>query len=335
MPLDVLVPDLLPPPDAPAGVRATRLAALEKWLARADLETTGDRGAAAWLASAYGLASPPPVAAIALAGEGEASEGAWMRADPVHLRIDHDYLKLHDASVLDVRREEAEALVAALQDHFRQDGLEFRAPSPERWYVKAPEGALPKTTPLDDAMGRDVFGLLPANSAAINWRSAMTEAQMVMGAHAVNARRDAEGKLAINSVWFWGEGVLPAQLPKRYALVYARDDVFACGLGLRSGAEVRPLVGAIAELDLARPEDSVLVVIDGLAAALRRGDEPAWRAAAAALDANWFAGLGHAIERFDHVRLILPAGKDTRVASLTGASRWRWFRARKPLAAHA
>jgi hypothetical protein len=335
MPLDVLVPDLLPPPDAPAGLRATRLAALEKWLARADLETVTETGTAAWLASAYGLASPPPLAAIALAGEGEASEGAWMRADPVHLRIDHDYLKLHDASVLDVKREEADALVAALQDHFRQDGLEFRAPSPERWYVRAPEGALPKTTPLDDARGRDVFGLLPTNSAAINWRSAMTEAQMVMGAHEVNTRREAEGKLAINSVWFWGEGVLPAQLPKRYALVYARDEVFACGLGLRSGAEVRPLVGAIAELDLARPEDSVLVVIDGLTAALRRGDEPAWRAAAAALDANWFAGLGQAIERFDHVRLVLPGAKSTRVANLSGASRWRWFRARKPLAAHA
>jgi hypothetical protein len=334
MPLDVLVPDLLPPPDAPAGVRATRLAALEKWLARADLETAGDRGAAAWLASAYGLPAPPPVAAIALAGEGQWSDGAWMRADPVHLRIDHDYLKLHDASVLDVERDEADALVAALQDHFRQDGLELRALSPQRWYVKVPEGALPKTTPLDDALGRDVFGLLPANTAAINWRSAMTEAQMVMGAHAVNARREAEGKLAINSVWFWGEGTLPAQLARRYALVYA-GDVFARGPGLRSGAEVRPLVGAIAELDLARPEDSVLVVIDGLTAALRRGDEPAWRAAAAMLDTNWFAGLGHAIERFDRVRLILPAGKDTRVANLSGASRWRWFRARKPLAAHA
>jgi hypothetical protein len=68
---------------------------------------------------------------------------------------------------------------------------------------------------------------------------------------------------------------------------------------------------------------------------LRRGDEPAWRAAAAALDANWFAGLGQAIERFDHVRLVLPGAKSTRVANLSGASRWRWFRARKPLAAHA
>ena len=313
--------------------RALRLPALEKWLARADLRTVPGQGAAAWLASEYALPSPPPVAAISLAGEGETAEGAWMRADPVHLRIDHDYLRLHDASILGVQRDEADALVRALQDHFRQDGLEFRAPSPDRWYLKAPAGELPRTTPLEEALGRDVFGLLPSNTA-INWRSAITEAQMVIGAHEVNARRAAAGKPAINSVWFWGEGALPPEVHKRYALVYAGDDVFARGLGSLSGAEVRT-VAAISGVDLARAEDSVLVAIPTLTPCLRRGDEAGWRAAAATLDEQWFAGLGHAIERFDQVRLILPAGKDTRIANLSGASRWRWFRARKPLAAHA
>jgi hypothetical protein len=333
MPLDLLVPDLLLPPDASATLRALRLPALEKWLARADIQAVPERGAAAWLASEYGLPSPAPIAAIALAGEGDTAEGAWMRADPVHLRVDHDYLKLHDASVLDVSRAEADALAGALQDHFSQDGLELRARAPDRWYVRAPGGELPKTTSIEDALGRDVFGLLPANTA-INWRSAITEAQMVLAAHEVNARRGSEGKLAVNSVWFWGEGELPRELRKRYALVYAGNDVFARGLGVLSGAEVRPLA-PIADLDLARPEDSVLVAIDALTAPLRRGDPEAWRNAAATLDEQWFAGLGDAIERFDRVRLILPGGKDTRIATLTGSSRWRWFRTRKPLAAHA
>jgi hypothetical protein len=155
-----------------------------------------------------------------------------------------------------------------------------------------------------------------------------------MGTHEVNARREAQGKLAANSVWFWGEGTLPAEVRKRYALIYAKDDVFARGLGLLSGAEVRTLA-PIADVDIARAGDSVLVTIVALTPALRRGDAAAWRSAAATLDEQWFAGLGRAIERFDNVRLILPAGKDTRIANLDGASRWRWFRARKPLAAHA
>src|SRR5712691_2001650 len=111
MPLDLLVPDLLLPQDAPAAMRALRLPELEKWLARADVETVAGTGAMRWLGAAFDLANPP-VAAIERAGEGAARNGAWMRADPVHLRIDHDYLKLHDASVLDVRSQEADAMVA-------------------------------------------------------------------------------------------------------------------------------------------------------------------------------------------------------------------------------
>jgi hypothetical protein len=175
--------------------------------------------------------------------------------------------------------------------------------------------------------------LLPANTA-INWRSAITEAQMVMGAHEVNARREAEGKLAINSVWFWGEGALPKEVRRRYALVYAKDDVFARGLGSLSGAEVRT-PARIGDVDLARAEDSVLAAIPALTPLLRAGDEAGWKAAAATLDEHWFAGLGSAIERFDRVRLVMPSGRETRIATLGESARWRWFRARKPLAAHA
>ena len=336
MPLDLLVPDLLLPQDAPAAMRALRLPELEKWLARADVETVAGTGAMRWLGAAFDLADLP-VAAIERAGEG-ASDGAWMRADPIHLRIDHDDLKLHDASILDVRREEADAMVAALQEHFRQDGLEFHAAAAERWYVRVPEDALPrKTTPVDDALGRNVFGLLPENAGTpprINWRSALTEAQMVLSGHEVNARRESEGKLAINSVWFWGEGPRPAALAKRYALVHA-DDAFARGLGIMSGAEVRPAAKSIAEIDLVRKDEAVLAVIGDLTAALRRIDSARWQETARALDTQWFAGLGESIERFERVRLILPAGTDTRIANLTAGSRWRWFRGRKPLAAHA
>ena len=41
-----------------------------------------------------------------------------MRADPVHLRVEGDALRLYDASMLGVTAEEAAALAAALQQHF-------------------------------------------------------------------------------------------------------------------------------------------------------------------------------------------------------------------------
>lgn len=308
MPLDLLVPDLL--------VSTDRLRSVEKWLARADVARHPARSAAAWLADAYGMPALP-VAALSRLGDAGSAEGAWMRADPVHLLVEGDSLRLRDASMLDVRPDEARALTAALQAHFAADGLEFRAEASDRWYVKLPAGDAPRTTPLDDALGRNVFGLLPEDA---KWRSAMTEAQMILAGHEVNARREAEGRPAINSVWFWGAGALPAAAAKPYANVQANDPV-ARGLARVSGAELQALPASIADIDLARENDAVLAVVSGLEHA--------------ALDERWFRPLGEAIERFDRVRVIIPSSRDTLVATLTASSRWRWFRSAKPLAAYA
>lgn len=312
MPLDLLVPDLLLSP----AERPDRLASVEKWLARADLGRHSARGAGGWLAHAYGLPALPVAALTRLADTGSA-EGTWMRADPVHLAVEGDSLRLRDASSLGIALDEARLLAASLQSHFADDGLEFSAEAPARWHVKLPGGEAPATTALDDALGRNVFGLLPQEG---KWRSAMTEAQMILNGHEVNARREAEGKPAINSVWFWGAGALPTAIARPYAAVHAKD-ALARGLAKHSGAALLDLPDSISGIDLAREGDAVLAVLDGLDAA--------------AIDEHWFRPLGDAIERFDRVRLILPSTADTLVATLTGSSRWRWFRAAKPLSAYA
>lgn len=334
MPLDLLVPDLIAPPDAPPGMRELRLRALERWLARADLERSAAAGAEAWLAERFALPAPAATAAVCLAGEEAPREGAWLRADPVHLRIEGDSLVLHDASVLDVRREEAHALVAALQAHFAGDRLRFHAPAPDRWYVEVPEGELPATVALDRARGRDPFGLLPAGRGRINWPAALTEAQMVLCAHEVNAQREAAGAPQVNSVWFWGEGRAPATLERRYAEVHAASP-FALGLARLSGARARGVPATLAQVDLLPESEDALVVLDFLAPPMHRVDIDAWRAAAEALEAAWFQDLGAAIDRFGVVRLVLPREADTLVAVLGRAARRRWLRRSRPLATHA
>ena len=174
---------------------------------------------------------------------------------------------------------------------------------PARWHVKLAAGEAPATTPLEDALGRNVFGLLPQEG---KWRSAMTEAQMILNGHEVNARREAEGKPAINSVWFWGAGALPAAMARPYAVVHA-NDALARGLAKHSGATLQPLPAGISGIDLAREDDAVLAVLEGVDTG--------------AIDEHWFRPLGEAIERFDRVRLILPSSNDTLVATLTGAFR--------------
>ena len=315
MPLDLLVPHLLPP-QAPPPSSPPRLRSVERWLARAEIARDPARNASQWLARAFG-AETAAAAPITRLADTETAEGVWMRADPVHLVVEGDALRLRDASSLDIRLDEARALAATLQDHFAADGLEFRVEAPERWYVKLAAGEAPGTTPLEEALGRNVFGLLPRDG---KWRSAMTEAQMILNGHEVNARREAEGKPAINTVWFWGGGALPAAISKPYAVVHANDPL-ARGLAKLSGAQLQGVPKGIGDVELSRATDSVLAVVGGI-------DN-------ATLDEQWFRPLGDAFERFDRVRIILPSSRDTLVATLTASSRWRWFRSAKPLSAYA
>ena len=330
MPLDLVVPDLLSGP-----LHAARFASIERAIVRADLERVPKLGLDAWIADAFfGLASPAPVAALTLAADEAPLPGAWLRADPVHLRIAQDAVSLHDSSVLDVTREEADALCAALQEHFAVDGMEFRAPHPERWYVRVPAAELPRTTPLPDAVGRNVFGLLPRGDGRINWRSAITEAQMVLASHPLNGVREASGQPAINSVWFWGEGPTPESLASRYALIAASSPL-ALGAARIAGVRTSPLPARAAQLDAVAHGASALMVDDRLSRPLRAGDEQAWLAAATELDETTFADIGVLAERFDGVRIVLPAARDTLVATISPRAKWRWLRARKPLASHA
>ena len=293
--------------------------ALERWLARGDAGTLAAGSLHAILASQYGIADPVPYGAISFAAERAPGPAPNLRADPIHVEVGQASAALHDASVLAITPQEAATLAAGLTRHFAELGLEFVAPSPGRWYVRVPAGELPATTPLDEALRRGTASALPRGSGRIKWPAVLTEAQMFLASHEVNARREAEGKPAINSVWFWGGGALPA-IPGRYAIVYAADAV-ARGLAILSGARADPVPAGHDGIDAVLERQSVLLVLD---------DAPS-----EALDTAWFVPLADALRRFDTVHLMLPRGRDTLVARVGRGARWRWMRRSRPLAGHA
>ncbi len=332
MPLTLLVPDLLPPADAPEPMRALRLPRLEDWLARADASRapgTGD----AWLLGRWGLDADAPVAALTLAADGGPREGFWLRGDPVHQRVERGALVLHDASVLSLTREEADAAVAELNDFFSVDGLEFVAPVPERWYVRVPAGEMPRTTALADAVGRNPFGMLPEGGTRLKWPAIFSEAQMLLAKLPFNEAREAAGRPALNAVWFWGGGHYPAGLKRAFAFVAAQD-ALARSLALASGCAVQSLPAGLAQLP-SRESAECLAVLDSLRAPLRRGDAGAWIEAARDLERDWFANLGDALAAFGRLRIVLPSARDTAVFDIGGGARWRVFRRARPFASHA
>ena len=316
MNLDIVLPRVL------AAPTDARMPALERWLARGDAGTLAAGNLAAILALQYGLPAPVPYAAISLAGEAAgsaAAQGNWLRADPLHVEVGRAAAALNDASTLGIAPGEAAALAAELTRLFADHGLEFIAAAPGRWYVRVPDGELPVTTPLDEALRQGTASALPRGTGRIKWPSVLTEAQMMLASHEVNALREADGKPTINSVWFWGGGGAPA-VSARYAIVHSADPL-ARGLALLSGARVANVPAGFNGIDAVRADQSVLLVLD---------DAPS-----EAFDAAWFVPLAEALRRFEVVHLLLPRGRDTLVARIGRGTRWRWMRRSQPLASHA
>jgi len=331
MPLDVLVPGLILPPDSPAEMRALRLPALERWLGAAAIERRPG-GAAARLAERFGLASPVPVAPIALAAEAPGVRaGAWLRADPVHVAIGQASAAIESGSRLGIAAEEANDLAAALSQHFHEDGLAFVAAAPDRWYVSVPAGELPEIAGGDDPRDPRSLSALPTSRGRINWRGTLTEAQMLLAAHAVNAARESRGQPAINSVRLWGPGDWPVRIDAPYAVVYA-GDIFVRGLARASGARALDVPKALGDIEGA---GAILLHLDALDEPADRRDADSWREAALEIDRKWFEPLRAMLDRLAPVRIMLAGPASSRVATLKRPSLLAKLLPAKPLSAYA
>lgn len=186
-----------------------------------------------------------PSAAIQRQAEaGDAAGSRWMRADPVFLRAEMNGARLAAWGALGLDANEADALVEAVEPGFDALGIDIGRTQPERWYLRLPAD-LPAPSPTlapGDALGRDLLGLLPAGDTGRAWRRLLTEAQIVLSQHPLNAVRAARGLPAVNSVWFWGEGALPDAVRPAYAgmRVATRDPELAA-FAASAGSGVRAL----------------------------------------------------------------------------------------------
>ncbi|HKB63767.1 MAG TPA: hypothetical protein VKD03_12920, partial [Burkholderiales bacterium] len=166
----------------------------------------------AWLFGRFGVERQRdwPVAPYTLLADGGAPERHfWMRADPVHLRVGRDSLDLADSAAFEVSRAESEALVDTLNRHFGRAML-FYSTRPARWYVRLEKAPDMQTTPAAAARGAAIDEKLPSGPDAMRFHALMNEAQMLLHEHPVNAERETRGEPALNSVWFWGGGVIAA-----------------------------------------------------------------------------------------------------------------------------
>ncbi|MEF9979002.1 MAG: phosphoglycerate mutase [Thermomonas sp.] len=207
---------------------------LARALGRAD-RTAHEAGDDAQLARHFKLLpnrwAPAALTRVVDGGIEEARLSGWLRADPAYIRPDINgarLLGIGDALRLD--QGDIDAFLPALRPLFGDAGFPLDAPHPGRWYLRLPrESRLPAFAAPADALGDDVFEHIPAGAEARRWRVLSSEAQVVLHNHPHNAVRAAAGKPPVNSLWFWGGGVLPDAASTTTPTLYS-DDPLVQGL---------------------------------------------------------------------------------------------------------
>jgi len=152
-----------------------------------------------------------PVAAISSLAENihpEAGADYWLNVDFVHFILQRDYFTL--AGTLPLAAGEAAELVASLNRHFAEDGLEFIwGETSGRCYLRLPSDPEISTTQPQQIIGLETTSYMPRGAGAVKWNRLLNEMQMLMFEHPVNQAREQRGELAANSIWLSGGGVLP------------------------------------------------------------------------------------------------------------------------------
>ena len=283
-------------------------------LGRADRVPQGEAGVRAQLFRHFTLLPRSwPMAALTRQQDvGDAMSSAWLRADPCYVRPDINGARLLAyGDAMQLTQADADALLPPLRPLFGDTGFPIDAPQPSRWYLRLPrEAKLPTFVEPAEALGADLFEHLPEGPEGRRWRALLSEAQVVLHNHPQNAARLAAGKPPVNSLWFWGGGVLPDYVTTTHALVQSDD------------ATILALAAAAKTPTAALPVRYALTTVDALLDLRAARD-------AHALAIDWLAPAIDAIRRGELERLRLDC-EDGMGFVLERRQRWRFWR--KPLA---
>jgi hypothetical protein len=262
--IELVLPALfdLPLSELPPGLLSDQLPALNRILrlanTRASSAFTIDamlRQTLALDSSAAELTSSLPLAQAYAAPERRQSNRQLLfRA--VHLRpdlqnaivvpISHDQTDLHDIDIL----------IKGLEDIFKVD-FDVTVIGDGLFLMDLKVFEAPAHYPhILSVLGKPANPYTEQSRQHLHWYRLLNEMQMFLHAHDLNRERERRGRLAVNSLWFWGGGRVPDEVDNRIAW-YCDDPVlsrFATSIGLNTAplAQLsRPLEAAtVAVVDL-------------------------------------------------------------------------------------
>lgn len=298
--------------------------ALALALGRADALPSGQPGRRAQLQRHIQLpAGRWPIAALSRQTEvGDAEGWAWLRAEPAWLHPDINGVRLMAyGPALEATDADVAALLPALQPLFGDAGFQLDAPTPQRWYIRAPAGSkLPHFPDPADVVGDDLFEFDERQDSpeARRWRLLASESQILLHNHPWNQQRAEQGKAPINALWFWGAGVLPTAgsgIRSRHARIHSDEpNLQALAASLGNDVPVPVSANSFSQLALA-DADSWLVDLGDDTDLLR-------------IQRDWLLPALAALQAGSLHSLLLDS-EDGRQWCLRRGHRWRFWR--KPM----
>ncbi len=132
-----------------------------------------------------------------------------MRADPCFMAPDRDQLKLVETK-LELSLAESQQLVDEINQFFHtfdeENFWSLHAASADHWYIVSERPIRINSVPPEKVLQQSVKTFLFEGDDSKHWINLFNEFQMILHQSAVNKNRIKQGRLAVNSVWFWGGG---------------------------------------------------------------------------------------------------------------------------------
>lgn len=245
---------------------------------------------------------------------------------PIHLKADRDTASLIPPQQLGLRDAEADDLIGSVNTFLKDDGIEIFRDSECGWFITGMDGQNLKSFPPAFLAHRSASAFMPAGEDGGRWRRLMTEIQMLLHMHPVNILRESQGKLPVNSLWFWGGALLAkpalnelveptthASSDAQATHIYAQDSYSAL-LSAHMGVQCKDLgafdtyivdstATSISANDDASNNDNrrsitnVVVIDTSLIDAWLAGDESGTSDAKSTIDSRWIEPLIKEVER--------------------------------------
>lgn len=343
MHIDIVVPALFwPDPGEPGVYHQLRLPALEKILEKSRCSEYATTSIEAWLCQFFKIEKQQdwPVAPIMVEMDSRntsraCDDGYWLRADPVHLRIENNHILLVDGQMLNISPKEAGDLADNINELLTEEGLTLLPLRPHRWYVHSGEVPVMQTRLLSEVAGKNINNQLPVGDGSLVWVRRVNEIQMLLHEHPINQRREMHGEPIINSLWIWGGGVMPQNLMAAPCEIWSNHD-FTQGLANAAGMKCQsPPSNAYDWLSSAQDKKQ-LIMLDNLWNSVCYRDFTAWRNELTKLESAWFSPLLDLLKKRRIAKLTITAlgERSVKVFSLTPNSLWKLWTVNQSIAKH-